>query len=51
MERLHTLYDKPLGNIGEVVMEPMELPLPCSVPICYIPLFISINYHKKVAAC
>lgn len=25
----------------------MELLLPCSVPICHIPLFISINYHKK----
>lgn len=32
-------------------MEPMKLPLPCSVSICHIPLFISINYHKKVAGC
>lgn len=32
-------------------MEPVKQPLPGSVPICHIPLFISINYHKKVAGC
>lgn len=41
---------KPWGIQAQVVMD-LKLALPCSVPICHIPPFMSINYHKNVAAC
>lgn len=48
VEGLPTQNDKPGGRVQEkVVMEPVELSLFSSVPICHIPLFISINYLKK----